>query len=67
MAKRTIVTLVCDVCGVEREDVVNHILRIDRKRPLEVDACAKDWEKAPLSKLMKAARLIRKGQSLAHS
>lgn len=64
MATRTIITLECDLCGTE-ESVANHVLRIDRKRPLEVDVCEPDWENASWSQIRKAARPIRKARESA--
>lgn len=71
MASKTIVTIVCDMCGKEAEhpsvDVKTHSVTLDG-RTMEIDLCGKDWEKAlrGFARFGEVGRVIKKGKNERH-
>lgn len=57
MAQRIVITLECDVCGVEDETVKTRRLMVDTMRkPQKVEACSTCYPTDELKKLLAVAR-----------
>jgi len=56
MTQRTLITLICDGCGKESEDVKtrSQLLNSKKGKPVDVEACDECWK--PVEALLTAAR-----------